>query len=275
MFSDELIRLRTEKVEPGEQRTSDIPIPPDPGRVGGETTRAKRDEERESDVNQVIPDEEPVHTQPEARESPSVAELKEVEAAAEGSDAKTDEPEPPESSTSEPTDDEAGTLNDAKETANENVADKPATSDQKVVADIDMTAEQQPEDASPSNKNTEAPEPADPSKSPVSASGAGTSSLKEEDDCSEEDDEGKSAKSEDDDSDAVVGIDDAVKLDQDLMVEDDYSDLAETDKPNRKVSVLFQKLLHLGGSSGQVTLNISDKDTERKYAKNIRLNAAD
>lgn len=262
MCSDELIRLRTENLEPGEQRTTDIPIPPEPGHVRKETPPSKSDEERESCVNQAIPDAEQVGTQSEARESPSVAEEKEIEAEAVGSNAKMDEPESPESSTSEPSADATGTLDDAKETANKKTAGKLVYSDPKEVADSDVTAEQQPEDA-------EAPEPADPDKSPVSANGAGTPILKEEDDCTEEDDP------EDDDSDGVAGVDDAVKLDQDLMVEDDDSDLAEIEKPNRKVSVMFQKLLHLGGSSGQVTLKISDKDTEGKYAKNIRRNAAD
>eukprot|EP00544_Gedaniella_sp_CCMP2646_P007177 CAMPEP_0202485920 /NCGR_PEP_ID=MMETSP1361-20130828/4611_1 /ASSEMBLY_ACC=CAM_ASM_000849 /TAXON_ID=210615 /ORGANISM="Staurosira complex sp., Strain CCMP2646" /LENGTH=615 /DNA_ID=CAMNT_0049114913 /DNA_START=232 /DNA_END=2079 /DNA_ORIENTATION=+ len=68
------------------------------------------------------------------------------------------------------------------------------------------------------------------------------------------------AAKEDDDSDVVVGKEDAAKLDQDLMVEDSDEKEDSSEATNRKVTVMFQKLLSLGGNSGQVSVKLSEED---------------
>jgi len=86
--------------------------------------------------------------------------------------------------------------------------------------------------------------------------------------------EGGDTEKEDDDSDVAVGKDDAAKLDQDLMLEDSDCDKDETSEAtNRKVTVMFQKLLNLGGghSSGQVSVKIADKDTAGKPSLFVRM----
>lgn len=69
---------------------------------------------------------------------------------------------------------------------------------------------------------------------------------------------------EDDDSDAAVGKEEAAKLDQDLLAEEPDNKDESSEVTNRKVTAMFQKLLSLGGNTGQVSVNISDEDVAGK-----------
>jgi hypothetical protein len=91
------------------------------------------------------------------------------------------------------------------------------------------------------------------------------------------------AAKEDDDSDVAVGKEDAAKLDQDLMVEDSDEKEDSSEATNRKVTFMFQKLLSLGGNSGQVSVKLSEEDaagkhlflTGKVYCTSLRANTRD
>lgn len=94
---------------------------------------------------------------------------------------------------------------------------------------------------------------------------AGTKTVNGSKDTSEE---GYGTENEDDDSDAVVGKEDAAKLDQDLMTEDSDSEQEDpAEAKNRKVTVMFQKLLNLGGNSGQMSLRVVDSEDTGKLCR--------
>ena len=260
---DELIRLRTWKPEPGLQKTADhIPIP--------EWKNHKETEKKREIVEMVempklkqeadLEDSSPIMETGEmdARESPVLNGENATELEAED---ETETLEPAEShdaperhctavSTEER--EEAGDEEEAIEIAEieaQGDEDKPKgveDSEGQESAELDV-AEKQTATETEERSKTDTPDPKDEGESFNEASNA-----IETEQCST-----------DEDSDVVVGKEEAAELDQDLMLEDSDSDedIASSDGNNRKVSVMFQKLLSLSANAGQMTLRIADMDT--------------
>lgn len=126
----------------------------------------------------------------------------------------------------------------------------------------DMTGEPQEADGQTPTQDEPLKDSADKSEASSSdetqqgmtddSSGPTTSSSSDDDD-------------DDDDSNEAVGKEEAAKEDQDMMdIEDDKSDeqVSWTVDPSEpaKVTSMFQKILALGSSSGQIVVKVNDSD---------------
>ena len=301
--SEELIRLRTEKPKPGEQRlVGDIPIPPekihyDPvdvikigERVDEPTSSGDTKEENANSIelNEISSN---------AKKGDNVDESK--KAADESKDESPVETETSDESASvihEKDDKDESESKDAAAVEDEQkkkdaVADKIESKEKKegaVTTSVDAEEVAETNNSKSGVAGHEAEEPLEPQGEPKAGSGKvadlpntaveEVSALKQEP--LVDVDESKRSKeingnestneegdntAKEDDSDAAVGKDEAAKLDQDLMLEDSEDEPDEaTELTNRKVTVMFQKLLSLGGSSGQVSVKIANKSAAGK-----------
>jgi hypothetical protein len=275
----ELVRLSTEKPTPGLQKTTDhIPIPEwkdhkealaKPELESIEMNEMPN-EERESasperQVKQEAEEEQKETGEVEARESPALNGGEAVKPKVEEElESKREEQEPDVP--------EQGTL--AQETEEE-TQDEAASKDETVEA-VDVgapkeAAETDAQDGSASNdENAGAQDSEVQDSTEIHAKESPTTEsfdLKNEGEASDAaPDTVQMDDDSDDDSDAVVGVEDAAKLDQDLMeeVSDSEKELESADD-SHKVSVMFQKFLNLSGSAGKRTLKIGDKDAAGTY----------
>jgi hypothetical protein len=255
--SDELIHLRTNKLQPGERRTvGDLGIPSekvhhslvDVVKIGDSPTDSKADKESQNNIemNEISSN---TDDKKIVNDSKSVAAVESVEAAVstaddnKGGDPVEGKSEAPneQRGEDESVEDFPDTTNGVEKESEASGSGKASGIDQKAKKGLPKAEEQSDETPALNEK-------------------AATEEEKESGDSETE----KGTEAEDDDSDAAVGKEDAAKLDQDLMVEESDEKDESPEVTNGKVTVMFQKLLSLGGNSGQVTVKVSDEDAAGK-----------
>jgi hypothetical protein len=277
----ELIRLRTEKPTPGLQKTTDhIPIPE--WKDHNETVTKpesiemkeipKEERESASPERQVKQEAEEVQKETvevEARESPALNGEEAAKPKAENEpESEKEEPDVPEPDTlahvtEKETQDEAASkevtveavdVEAPKEVAETDAQDGSASRDENALAK-DSEVQESTELYVKESSKTESSDLDDEGE----ASDQAPDTVEMVDDADDD---------SDDDSDAVVGVEDAAMLDQDLMEEDSGSEKEmESADDNSKVSVMFQRFLNLGGNAGRRTIKIGDNDAAGTYTR--------
>ena len=264
--------MRTNKIQPGERKTvGELGIPPekvhhslvDVVTIGASLKDSKTDNDK-SDTKPASTEstmEESVKHEPLEEES-KVADASgsnEEKQKVEASHITEDEPVKDFSDTTKSTEEENGELTKADECDAAKVGENDVDSSTGVAIEGGEKVSESEEENKPSKEQADE-----------------TPSLKEEpeSDAAEKSEDSETANGatapavdaakEDDDSDAAVGKEDAAKLDQDLMVEDSDEKDDTSEATNRKVTVMFQKLLSLGGNSGQVSVKLSEEDAAGK-----------
>ena len=287
LVSDELIRLRAEKPQPGERRTADY-IPPEKinhdhvnvVKIGETIDENRSDDAGEDQANSIELNE--ISSGDEKRESVEAekkfgqeSKEKEKDAEKEAKEASAEEEQKKEEAAAEKAMEpeiKEGVDDNVENMKKEEFDEIPTTTSNGAEVSVAQEPNKAPE--------TIIKESAEAGESVVEISpivGEDTKKLEteagkalktfdngeskaatEEGEGAKEDDAAK----EDDDSNDAVGKEDAAKLDQDLMLDDSESDKEEAaEVTNRKVTIMFQKLLSLGGNSGQMSLRIVDKET--------------
>lgn len=294
--SDELIRLRTNKPSPGEQKqVGDLGIPPE--KIHHTLVDVVKIGESVGDSMNSV------DAAPAENEASSI-EMNEISTGNKEGEKKLGDSFKPTAQAVEkmkaalPDDDEKKDPQTKAETADEGKAESTSTEEKPSVQETEVTSDNASNTTSESNKPDAASSDsatggekdtnASPTGSAVPAEKAEatenseeqadeTPTLKENSEMVDSKMTNGTAKQdettkEDDDSDAAVGKEEASKLDQDLMVEESDVKEESTEVTNRKVTVMFQKLLALGGNTGQVSVRISDEDRAGKYqyASDIR-----